>query len=321
MVIKKTRFSNCLLVVYYAFISNLIHASGSGLLRLTDVLSVPNFNETQGVVVEFYDFSKANQIATNTNINAARYAWKNGDFIFENGLYESKSSNRLSIVYSAMGRFKGKNWEYSRNRLIEHGNSNSNERSVARKAAHELNFIQYLSKGMEVDDFATIEVKTNGSFSGKWVSTHPVQLMSGNLVFLGEKRVRLNAWTPDRLLQFESEIEYDFSVSKIIPASIQFRYIFEGVPSSYQVRKVVFVDLKYSDAEFDPRLRYDINRTLQLENDVLSETNGFGKKVVFIASNYTDTPSRVRRLLIISIFFISSVGVFIWLKNKNKNDK
>ena len=122
------------------------------------------------------------------------------------------------------------------------------------------------------------------------------------------------------MLQFESEIKYDFSVSKIIPASIQFRYIFEGVPSSYQVRKVVFVDLKYSDAEFDPRLRYDINRTLQLENDVLSDTNGFGKKVVVIASNYTDTPSRVRRLLIISIFFISSVGIFVWLKNKNKND-
>jgi len=319
MFIKKAFFRKFITYVFlfgfYVFgLIGLIHASSSGELLLKNVFVLPNLDVTRGVVVELLDFSKTNQ--GGGDFNAIRYAWKNGDFIFEKGMYTSRLSNSLSVVYSARGRFKGKIWEYSKSSLIEHGVSNTYQGTVSGKTAHEINFLQYLAKGMEVDDFETIRVTTNGSFYGKWLSTKPVQLMTGNLEFLDPKKVLLKAWTPERLVQFESEFEYDFTISRIVPASIRFRHIVDGVPSIFRTRKVVFADLNESDAEFDPRLRYNFNRILQMEGDVLSETNGAGKKVVYIKSNPTEPPSKVRGYFVVLIFLISSIAAFIWLKTK-----
>ena len=98
--------------------------------------------------------------------------------------------------------------------------------------------------------------------------------------------------------------------------SIKFRHIIEGEPSSYQIRRVVFMDANNSDPEFNPRLRYQIEKTLQLENDILSETNGSGKKTVYLTSNQTASPSKFRQSFVLLIMLASSVLIFGWFKNK-----
>lgn len=320
MIINKmnyhVRFLTWLVFFNYFLLSGFIHASSSTLVSPKDVFSVPSLAETQGVVVELVGSTNTYQGVAISNAPALRYAWKNGDFIFEAGSYTSTISNRLSTVRSAVGRFQGRVWEYSKSNLIQHGISNIYEQKFASKTAEELDFLQYLSKGMEIDDFATVEVKTDGTFSGKWLSTQPVQLMSGKLSFIDNGRVILNAWTPGRLVQFESEIEYNYSLSKTIPMSIKCRHIIEGEPSSYQIRRVVFMDANNSDPEFNPRLRYQIEKTLQLENDILSETNGSGKKTVYLTSNQTASPSKFRQSFVLLIMLASSVLIFGWFKNK-----
>jgi len=283
------------------------------------VLSVINFAETRGIIVEITGSTNTNQGATINDPSAFRYAWKNGDFVFEKGYYITISSNRLSTVQFASGRFQGRFWEYSNGRLIQHGVSNAYEQRFAGKTAEELNLLRYLSKGMEVDDFETIKVKDDGTFSGKWISTQPVQLMSGNFSFIDDKKVSIKAWTPERLIQFESEVEYDYSISKVVPVIIKFRHIVDGEPTSHQVRRVVFVDLDSSDAEFDPRLRYTIEKTLRMDNDIISETNGVGKKIIYVASNKTGPTSRFRQSFSALTIIALSLIILVWIKNKNNH--
>lgn len=309
-----------LLVIVFCFCCHIpVFVSGQQLENNKNVFSVINFVETQGVVVEITGSTNTNQGAVTNSTSAFRYAWKNGDFVFEKGYYKTVSSNRLSTVQSASGRFQGWFWEYSNGRLIQHGGSNTYEKRFAGKTAEELNLLRYLSKGMEVDDFKTIKVKDDGTFSGKWISTEPVQLMSGNFLFIDDKKVLIKAWTPERLIQFESEAEYDYSVSKAMPVIIKFRHIVDGEPTSYQVRRVVFVDLDSSDAEFDPRLRYTIEKTLRMDSDIISETNGAGKKIIYVASNQTGPQSRFRQSFPALMIIVSSLIILVWIKNKNNH--
>jgi hypothetical protein len=309
-------FYNLFLAIY-CFFNTVIHVSGRNFENHKDVFVVPNFAETQGVIVEISGASTTNQGAEENNTSAIRYAWKNGDFVFEKGYYTPTLSNRLSTVQSASGRFQGAVWEYSNGRLIQHGRSNTYEKRFAGKTAEELDLLRYLSKGMEIDDFATVAVKSDGTFSGKWLSTQPVQVMSGNISFLDDKKVLLKAWTPERLIQFESEIEYNYSISKNIPILIRFRHIVDGEPTGYQIRRVVFVDLDNSDAEFNPRVRYKIEKTLQMENDIISETNGVGKKIIYITSSQSAPVSKVRQYFLVLMIIAPSFIIFVWLKNKN----
>lgn len=249
-------------------------------------LFVPDIGKSSGIVVELLSGSQY----TNA-IHVRRYSWRSGDFISEVGAVSDAMSLSITNVYSASGRVNNKTWEFSRGALIWHSGQNTYKNTFKGRTAEEVSLLGYFSRGMEIEDFATIQVSAVGDIRGKWHSTQPIQEMLGHIEEAEKQVWKLEAWTPNRLLRFESHMYFSPTVSSVLPATIRYRQILDGEESQMIERKIGYAALDKSDEEFDPHKRYSPSRILKMENDMVSGTNRAGNPVPFASAKYPTTPN------------------------------
>lgn len=278
-------------------------------------LFVPDIDRTSGIVIELLPESQG----TNAK-SVRRYSWRSGDFVSEAGLADEQAQLQITNIYTASGRVKGRTWEYRKGSLIWHEGQNVYNSTFKGRTAAEVSLLGYLSRGMENEDFATIELAASGAIKGKWHSTSPIQEMVGHIEELGSQVWKLEATTPNRLLRFETQMYFLSNVSAVLPATIKYRQILDSEESQVTERKLLYAVLDRADEEFDPHKRYKPSSVLKMENDVVVGADRSGKLVHFSAERRAKTPgaSNVR---VLAFGVVAASGVLLWVLRKQVKSK
>lgn len=274
-------------------------------------LFVPDVDKSSGIIIELLSRSQ------DTNwVQVRRYSWNAGDFISEAGLANAKVPTILTNIYSAAGRINKRTWEYAKDTLIWHNGKNAYNNTFKGRTAEEMSLLGLFSKGMEVDDFATIRATVKGDFHGKWHSTQPMQEMIGRIEESSAQEWKLEAWTPNRLLHFVCHMHFVPEVSSALPEIIRYRQILDGEESQVSERRIVYAALDRSDEEFDPQKRYNPSKLLQMENDAVKGRDRAGNLVPFASAQQPADSKAKKKWAMLLGAGVGSLSILLWLFNR-----